>query len=438
MVELSDIFDIKGVLSLSVLIVLIFYTLLRGLSNKDQRAFWSPMTIISLTFLYYTVIGPLFAIYIKDTTYRYVELGQHISISWVGAAVTLLFINIGFLLKPIRVFRPHNIEISNVKKPALALFIFALLLYAYWMGSRFSSFFLILLANVEQATYEEMYGGNFDMYLMQSMAFFVSVCSLLFVVYLKRKSKINALLFFGIAIFTLIAYLISGFRFRIVMLFISLATVYYLVKNVRIKLLPWLIGGFVFVLAMGLIEQTRSYESGLNLEKTEGSSLFDYIESGTNETRIFLVSGAVIDLVSEKKSYVGFEPITTALLMPIPRSLFANKPYGSYYSDLSNYIFRGYAGGAAYMNYGEAYQAFGWIGIILNGLFIGYLAKLFFNYYKHNSNSIYAIVILALFNGFVYILVARGYLAQISTIFFFYVLIPMWLFLLFKKIMTKN
>lgn len=437
MTSLDEIFDLRGVLSLFVLIVLIFFTLIRNFFRKDPCEFWTPLTFISLVYLYYTVAGPLFLIIYGDTTYRGVELGGSISVAWLGAAISLLCINLGFLLKPLKVFQHRTVDIGKLKKPALMLFITALVLYVSWMGPRVNNFFLILITN-QEATYDEMYGGTFSMYLMQGIAFFVPVCCFLLILYIKQKKKVDAILFFTIFALTLIAFLISAFRFRIVMLVISVASVYYIVKSVRLKLLPWVFGGMLFVLVMGMIEQTRSYESGLDLSKTEGLSLMDYVVLGTNETRVFFATGALMNVVAERDLYIGFRPVLTAFLMPIPRALYPEKPDASYLTDMNNAIFGSAGNGVAVLAYGEAFQAFGWLGIIISGLFFGYLSKLFYHQYNKNKNSYYSIVLMALYNAFTYWFISRGYLAQATMTFFFYALIPMWLFLFFQKLAYKR
>jgi oligosaccharide repeat unit polymerase len=430
--KLYVIFDTKGVISLTILIILIFYSLFRNLLKKDPREFWTPLTFISLTFLYYTVIGPLVTIAINDTTYRYIDLSKYFSISWTGAALSLFCIHIGYRLKPFLIFKQHPLKIKRIMKPALQLFAIGFILYALWMGPRLKNIFLILLS-YEAIANRELYAGSFSMYLMQGMAFFISACCLIFYMVLSYKDKKNILAFSLLLAISLFAFLISGFRFRIVMLLIGVASVYYLVKNVRIKIIPWLIAGFIFIAVMGLIEQTRSYDSGLMLSNVEGINIADLLTTGTNESRIFMATGALMDIVSKNDLYIYFESLFTAILMPIPRAFFPGKPDGSYISQMNDLIFGEYGGGVAYMNYGEAFQSFGWIGIIINGLFIGYLAKLFYYAYKKNQD-VYSIVMMSLFNAFSYLLISRGYVAQALTTYLFYIIIPMALFLfLYRK-----
>lgn len=74
--------------------------------------------------------------------------------------------------------------------------------------------------------------------------------------------------YFVLALVVLI-YLNSGFRFRIVLLVISLTTIYYLTKQSRPNLLLWSVAGLAFILLMGVMEYSRSYEKGLNLQRIE-------------------------------------------------------------------------------------------------------------------------------------------------------------------------
>ena len=80
--------------------------------------------------------------------------------------------------------------------------------------------------------------------------------------------------------------------------------------------------------------------------------------------------------------------------------------------------------GSVYVNFVEAFMAFGWIGIIINGLFIGFLSRKFWDNYRNNPNSIGAILALSLYNGLTYVIISRGYLAQEFSCFLYYIIVP--------------
>jgi hypothetical protein len=47
--------------------------------------------------------------------------------------------------------------------------------------------------------------------------------------------------------------------------------------------------------------------------------------------------------------------------------------------------------------------------------------------FRRNKNNLGPVISLALYNGFTYVLISRGYLAQELTLFFFFIIIPIWI-----------
>ena len=82
--------------------------------------------------------------------------------------------------------------------------------------------------------------------------------------------------------------------------------------------------------------------------------------------------------------------------------------------------------------FAEAYFAFGVLGVILYGLFIGWFCKKIWLNYQNNKNSIGALLLLALMNGFVYQWIARGYMASAFNDFIYFVILPFWIIALFN------
>ena len=91
------------------------------------------------------------------------------------------------------------------------------------------------------------------------------------------------------------------------------------------------------------------------------------------------------------------------------------------------------SGGAAVLIFAEAYMSFGLLGVILYGLFIGWLCKKIWSNYQNNKDSIGAILLLALFNGFMYTWMSRGYMAGAFNDFIYFVVLPFWLTALINR-----
>ena len=138
------------------------------------------------------------------------------------------------------------------------------------------------------------------------------------------------------------------------------------------------------------------------------------------------------------KDKIYFEPIATAICMPIPRAIFPDKPKGLYLREANMAVLHTLEYGAAFLYFVEAYLAFGWAGIIFQGLFIGFLSRIFWDNYQRNRQSIGAILLLTLYNGVLYVIISRGYLAQVFTTYMYFVIIPFWLSKFIVAVMRKT
>lgn len=196
----------------------------------------------------------------------------------------------------------------------------------------------------------------------------------------------------------------------------------------------WSILGVAFILFMGIMEYSRTYEKGLNLQRIEGKGTEELFEGGTNEARIFMASGAVMSQVQDKGDYAYVAPIMNGVLMPLPYAIFPQKRvFLGYMEGRVDSVFGRYGTGVAVMEYAEAFVAFGWIGVFLLGAFMGYLSKRIWNYFATSDGELLPLLTLSAFNGFLYIYISRGYFAQILTACFFYMIIPLFLFHYFAK-----
>ena len=428
MSDLSVIFDFKAILSLIVIFGIIGAILVSNFRNKDVRYVFSPSTFVCLVFLYYAIIGPFYTIITGDTTYRLTDMSPYYSISWVGVAVLL----VGFYLtwqanwKPIIRSR-YPYSDNAIIKSATIVFLIGFVMYVAWMGSNIK---ILIYGYSERNEFHNE--GTFVMYLMQGLGLLILPLCCYFRIKLLTGKRM--LWFYLALIFVAWIYLNSGFRFRLVFLVINLATIYYITKLVRPNLLVWSILCIAFILFMGIMEYSRTYEKGLNLQRIEGKGTDELFEGGTNEARIFMASGAVMKQVQTKGDYTYIAPIMNGVLMPLPYAIFPQKrAFIGYMAGRVDSVFGSYGTGVAVMEYAEAFVAFGWIGVFLLGAFMGYLSKRIWNYFVLSDGELLSLLTLAAFNGFLYIYISRGYFAQILTCSFFYVIIPLFLFHSFAK-----
>ena len=177
-----------------------------------------------------------------------------------------------------------------------------------------------------------------------------------------------------------------------------------------------------------LMDGARRYGAGLDRDAVANFNLSEN-KGASENSNVFTFTGYTITrYVDQEKIY--FEPLWCAITLPIPRAIFHDKPDANYIRKVSTFEF----GGAAFMYYAEAYMSFGWIGVFLYGLFIGWLSRHVWNYYVSNRKNINAILFLAIFNGTTYVIISRGYMAQAFQTFIYFVFLPFWVARVLKKI----
>jgi oligosaccharide repeat unit polymerase len=426
--------DLLGLIFFIILFISLIFNILKGWREVIVQKLWSPLTLISIIFLFYTVIGPVFMISNNDTKYAGVEMSSYITLSWIGALLSYLSIVFAFKYTK-QLVSVFNFAIVNRPTMTIGLLIFFIGFIGFFTLHGFDVSKLLLIFNHESKNNVEIDLNSG--YLVQLVNFCVAGTSIIFFNYLKyRKSSYKLILFAAIFI-SIFLFILAGSRFRIIYLLISLATIYYLSTSIRPNIFLWISVFFLSVSVMGVISVTRSYQQGLDLSKIDDLNISQIFESGLNDTRVFYSSGALIHTTLYSRNYVPLEPIVTAISMPIPRSLWPSKPNAEYLRNANTNIWGTTDYGIAFMNYGDSFYMWGWLGIIFNGLFLGWLSKQFWLQYLYNYSNEYNVLLLALFNGFTYIMISRGYIAQEVTMFFMFILFPILIYKIYYKYFNK-
>lgn len=406
---------------LVLLIILIGWILLGSVMSKNKAAIFSPVVFFCVFLIYYVVI-PASTISVDFLT------GRKITGAWMlllGSIIMVLSILCGFGFKVKRHYFKNTLKIcegNNTVKIAILLFATAFFFNGFFYGFSLS---FVVAHQLEDVAGGDIEVGHTEMYL----TYFVSLFPAAIAILLSKEKRKLALVFIVIAS---IIYLIGGFRFRLLILFALLFTYFHLYpKARRFRWELWLPLFFVFYVAMGIIESTRRYGSGLDLEAVQDLSEGNVtINKASESAMVYAFSTKAMEVYNNRPPLL-FEPIATALLMPVPRVLFPWKPDGGYMKEANMAVFQTTDYGNAFLNITEAYLSFGWLGVILYGLVIGYVSKVFWITYRRNPNSIAAIILLGTYNGFLYIVLSRGYLAQQFTFYVYYILLFCWLLRLF-------
>ena len=407
------------------------YVLVVAFIDKDKSLIWSPLTFLTLSILYYCVLPE----YFNSREFEgYNVSGMALSFH-IGALVSYICILIGF-------FFIHNKSSDNwkrwnrlfTKKSAFAiglmLFLFAMACHVPYRGLHFSIF--VTDNNLVEYDYSSV---GLGFYFINMIAILCASCCLLLFSWRRHK-----LLLFLILWITLVTFIVSGFRYRIVILVISMFSVYYLKDKVphKINLLVVALVSYVCYMGFNVMDHARNYSNGIRLDVIKTMNKEDLTSQAGETERVYNYSIMVMDTYEREGVREYFAPIINAIFIPIPRALFPWKPDASYLYTSADAVMEDGGTASVYVYFVEAFMAFGWIGIVINGLFIGWLSRRFWNNYRNNPRSIGAILALALYNGVTYVIVSRGYLAQEFSCFMSFVCVPFWLSMFFKTLIYKT
>ena len=414
---------------LVVLCVLIGGTLLKLWLSHDKSKIWSPITIISLTLIYYIIIPSFKGLTLYDAAN---SPNQHLF--YIASCLFYVFVLIGFRFKTGCHFKRWDVYFNqdNAERWGIILFVFSIACYIPFRGFR-TTIWAEDAGNIADRT-------GFVSYFIDLISLFCAACGLSLMQNRLSNGKIKKwIIFIFLLYFSLITYIVGGFRYRIATLIMVLATIYHLFPRPRkINYLGVFVVAVIMYLGFAVMEMSRNYGAGLDKDALKEISFKQASKGADENNSVTCYSIIVIDHYQRVGGYLGFEPLINAVLMPIPRVLFPWKPDGKYIRDIQVQTLGSSAGGAAYLCFVEAFASFSWFGLIIYGIFLGWLSKIFWDNYRRNSTSIGAMLLLALYNGFCYQWISRGYLAGDFNGFMYYVIVPFWMTALFRKILPKS
>ena len=391
--------------------------------KRDPLSIYQPPVFVVLFLSYYCVFGPLRRIADNDWFHVLTDFRYAVAYGWAGALVFYLSMRLGYFLfnfwHPARRFLPY-FDANLARNLGIKL---------CWVGFLF--FFLAnglrVLAYINPLAVRRsgfFHSGGIDIgplanYANAALNLLIPGILLQFTAWVRTRRKlISVVLWSFVALTTFIS---LGFRWRIVTLLLPMAMLWYLARgrSPDIKLLGP--AGLIMLILSGIIEKTRSYGGGLNLDGLDGFNLGDLFGVGFNESSVFLVTGGLIANAPEHIPYVGFAPIISSLLFPIPSDLLSNKDTFEYLSNALILLFNSeiFAVGQAVLSFGEYYMMFGWVSLVLAGLFFGWLLRSLWNWFSLRRGETIAQVTYVATCGLLYMFISRGYLPQVILTFAF-------------------
>ena len=408
---------------LGALILLFIGDFVHFASQRDPLAVYQPPVFVMAFMSYYCIVGPVQRLLTNEWTHVTVNFRYAAVFSWAGATVFYLAVRLGYGLfsswYPQRRFVPGFDHLLAMRLGARLCWI-GLGVFALGNGPR-----VIAYLNPFNVTGSDFFWlGGIDLgpltnYANQAVNLLIPGTLLQFAGWVRSDRRLLPWLLWmlaSVAIFTSL-----GFRWRIVTLIVPMVLLWFLTRGRRPA--PMVVGASAFglVLLAGLIEQTRSYGTGLSLDAASDVSATNFLTRGLNESSVFLVTGGVIENTPGGSPFVGLQPIISALLFPVPRTIWQDKNSFEYLINALSDLFRSrvLANGQAILNYGEYYLMFGWLSLVLMGLLSGWLLRCLWNWFSLRRSETLAQVTYLCTCALLYMWVSRGYLPQVALIFAF-------------------
>jgi len=399
--------------------------LLRIARSRDPLAWFQPHLFLIAFLAYYLIGGPLDRLLQGDWSDRGRDFRYAVPYALAGGAVFYGAVSLGYHQlagwKPLRRFAP---PFTEQRAQLLGQRLCWIGLGAYFLanGPRVIAQLNPLTA---RSTVLETAGGlnlgAFANYANNALNLLIPGVLLLFACWVRQRRKP-----WSLVIWTLVAvglFTTLGFRYRVVTLLVPIAILWFLARGRRPSLALLSLGGLGLVVFAGVIGLTRSYGLGLDLTTLQGLSLGELFSSGFQETHVFLITGAVIENTPRNYDFVGLQPLISTLLIPIPSALLPNKGSAEYVFNAVQYLFpigrEHYATGAAFMGYAEYYLMAGWLSLAAMGVLLGGLLRSLWNWFSPRRQEVLAQVAYVCACGYLYVVVSRGYLPQVVTLFVF-------------------
>lgn len=400
---------IEGILAL-----LCIWVIGKNVLDEDKSKLWQPINVVSLVYIYYCIMPVFFS----EGRYN-ITPNMRPYLCDIGALISYLSLLWGYSRYTTKEFVNWNAIFTpqNAMKIGIALLLIGMICYIPFRGFTTSISYTKGIADYNR--------DGFTSYFIGMISLFCAACSLSVVALKYNKWNIIG---FIVVWLSFIIYIIGGFRFRLVALIFAILIPFYLFPKIKKPNYVWLAAiAVVAYLGFAVMDKARVYGQGIDMSRVAKMTFEDASKGAQENEAVYYYSVLCMNYIEDSGDYKYFDPIVNAVLMPVPRFLFPWKPKGDYMFSVMKNTLGSSKTGAASMMFVEAFMAFGWLGIIVFFYLFGWLAKVVWDNYIKNSDSIGAILLLALFNGFIYTFLSRGYLAQSLVTFIYYVILPFWL-----------
>jgi len=421
-IELAVILGLIGLMGLESLI---------ALRSRSWVQVYRPTLFVAVVLAFYALVGPLRAILstgeaanfvgTTGTIYRGLDHRSFLIWGWLGALVFYGSLLIGFYLtkpkiKPFMAMKAANL--SRIRLFGSCLCWFGLAMYLIPNGGR-----VISLLNpfdpqgfsTSQFGFSGFNVGAFENYFQLSINFLIPGILIQFTAWLRQRKNLASILAW--TLLALLIFLSESFRYRILLLVIPMLLLWMFYNKQRPKLVFLLMFMVAFVALNGVIGLSRTSIRGLDLSRLSEETPVSIFNSSFEEAGVFFTTSAVIESVPEQIPFVGFKPFSTALLQPLPRKIFPNKPSGEYSNHLREQIYQSKVSFTAYLNYAEYYIIGGWLSLVAISIFLGVLLRRLWTWFLWRQYEPLAQSVYLLNASYLYVVVSRGYFPQVIMLY---------------------
>lgn len=399
----------------------------RSWRATDPSMAMQPTVVVGAVLTYYCLVGPLRAIANGEWVDRGLDLRGTMVWAWAASLLFYAAVLLGYYALPPWRWRSRFTGITlppqRWRELGGQINALGLVLYSLPVGTGIVAQFNPFGAGeaLKNLGASGLDLGALSNYLLLSLNLLIPGTLLLFCAWVNdRRGGVQVLLWILCAagLFTT-----SGFRWRLVVLLVPMALLWFLARQRRPRLafMAAVVAGILFI--AGFVGLTRSYGRGLDTSLIEDKQTADIFDAGFHEAHIFLTTGGLIEQTPERYPYVGLTPLINTATFFIPRQWFPSKGTNDYISNAAWSLYGGpQAGGSALLNIAEYYLMFGWASLIGMSLALGVILRSLYNWFLLNRYDISAQVIYATATCFLYVVISRGYLPQVVSLLAFTVL----------------
>jgi hypothetical protein len=384
---------------------------------------YQPPVFVMVFMSYYTLVGPIQRAVQNDWFHNFINFRPAAVLGWAGAVIFYLSLRLGYGLfrswHPRRRFAPPFDHRLAARLGSRLCWI-GILLFSLANGLRVIAY-LTPLDVVGSAFFNSgvLNLGAFTNYANQAINLLIPGILLQFTSWVRSGRPLLSWILWSLA--TLSIFTSLGFRWRIVTLIVPMVLLWFLARGQRPATTVLGFTTFGLLAFSGFIEQTRSYGTGLSIDRATTLSLQGLLDTSLNESTVFLTTAGIISNSPAGFPFVGLQPFISTLLFPIPRVFWQGKDSFQYLLDATAALFQSdtHGIGQASMNYAEYYLMYGWVSVVLMGLLSGWLLRCLWNWFSPRRSETLAQVAYLCTCGLLYVWVSRGYMPQVFTTFAF-------------------